>query len=37
MIQGHTKNAEYRLFNILKGGYHKKNIFTYEELLKTLD
>ena len=36
-IQGHTKNDTYCLFDLLKGGYYKQDIFTYEELLVILD
>ena len=36
-IRGRTNNSVDSLFNILEGGYHKRDIFTYEELLKILD
>ena len=36
-IQGHTKNATCRILNLLKDGYHRRENFTYEELLKILD
>ncbi len=37
LIVGHTKNACDRLFNSLKHEYHKKNIFTMDELIVALD
>ena len=35
-VRGHTKNSSDRLFNLLKGGYHKLNIYVYEDMLKVL-
>ena len=32
LVVGHTKNAADRLFNTLKKGYHKQNIFTMDQL-----
>jgi len=32
LIKGHTKNARDRMFNILKLGYHRKDIFTVDQL-----
>ena len=32
LVVGHTKNAADRLFNTLKKGYHKRNIFTMDQL-----
>ncbi len=34
---GHTKNAADRLFNLLKQEYWKKNLFTFDKLVRTLD
>jgi hypothetical protein len=36
-IRGHTKNACDRTYNQMKSKYHKKNIFTWEQALKTLN
>jgi uncharacterized protein YnzC (UPF0291/DUF896 family) len=36
LIVGHTKNAADRLFNSLKHEYRKKNLYTMEELIKSL-
>ena len=36
LIVGHTKNACNCLFNSLKHEYHKKNIFTMDELIVAL-
>ena len=35
-VRGHTKNAADRLFNLLKHGYHNRDIFTFDELLQVL-
>ena len=32
LIKGHTKNVCDRMFNLLKLGYHRKDIFTMDEL-----
>ena len=32
LVKGHTKNAADRMFNLLKLSYHKRNIFTYDEM-----
>lgn len=37
LIVGHTKNAADRLFNSLKTEYRKQNIYTMEELIRSLD
>lgn len=37
LIKGHTKNACDRLFNLVKLDYHRKNVYTYDELFKTID
>ncbi len=37
LVKGHTKNAADRMFNLLKNSYHNKDIFTYDQLHKTLD
>ena len=37
IIRGHTKNGADRPFNLLKGGYHKIDIFTYKEISKIID
>ena len=34
-VRGHTKNACDRLFNLLKIRYHKRNVYTFTQLLKT--
>ena len=36
LVKGHTKNAADRMFNLLKHQYHRRNIFTYNELHKIL-
>ncbi len=36
-VHGHTKNACDRMFNLMKLSYHRKDIFTMSELLKTLN
>ena len=35
-IFGHTKNAAYRWFNMLKKAYRRLNLFTYEQLLASM-
>ena len=37
LVKGHTKNAADRLFNLLKPSYHRKNIYTYDDLCTNLD
>ena len=37
LVKGHTKNAADRMFNLLKMNYHKKDIYTYEQLHQTLN
>ena len=37
LVKGHMKNSADRMFNLLKHGYHKHDIFTYEELAKVLN
>jgi hypothetical protein len=37
LVVGHTKNAAYRLFNLPKKEYWKQNLFTFDELVRTLD
>ena len=37
LVKGHTKNACDRMFNLLKAGFHKKDIETYEELLAVVN
>ena len=37
LVVGHTKNAADRLFNLLKLEYRKQNLFTFDELARTLD
>ncbi len=37
LIVGHTKNVADHLFNSLKQDYQKKNIFTFDKLVQTLD
>lgn len=37
LIKGHTKNACDRMFNLLKMGYHCKDIFTVDQLLEILN
>jgi len=37
LIVGHTKNAADRLFNSLKHEYRKKNLYTMEELIESLN
>jgi hypothetical protein len=36
-IHGHTKNACDRTYNQMKSKYHKKDIFTWEQTLQTLN
>jgi hypothetical protein len=36
-IRGHTKNACDRTYNQMKSKYHKKDIFTWEQALQTLN
>jgi hypothetical protein len=36
LVVGHTKNAADRLFNLLKQEYWKQNLFTFDELVRTL-
>jgi hypothetical protein len=37
LVVGHMKNAADRLFNLLKQEYQKLNLFTFDELVRTLD
>ncbi len=37
LIVGHTKNAADRLFNSLKNEYRKQNLFTFQDLVETLN
>ena len=37
LVVGHTKNAADRLFNSLKHKYWKQNLFTFDQLARTLD
>jgi hypothetical protein len=37
LVKGHTKNAADRMFNLLKLSYHKKNIYTYDQLKDILN
>ncbi len=37
LVVGNTKNADDRLFNLLKQEYRKQNLFTFDELVRTLD
>jgi hypothetical protein len=37
LVIGHTKNAADCLFNLLKQEYRKQNLFTFDELVRTLD
>jgi hypothetical protein len=37
LVVGHTKNAADCLFNSLKQDYWKKNLFTFDKLVQTLD
>jgi hypothetical protein len=37
LVVGHTKNAADRLFNSLKQEYRKQNLFTFDDLVWTLD
>jgi hypothetical protein len=37
LVDGHTKNAADRLFNLLKQEYWKKNLFTFGKLVRMLD
>jgi len=37
LVVGHTKNAADRLFNSLKHEYRKQNLFTFDQLARTLD
>jgi hypothetical protein len=37
LMVGHTKNAADCLFNLLKQEYWKQNLFTFDELVRTLD
>ena len=37
LVKGHTKNAVDRMFNLLKHSYHCLDIYTYDQLHKTLD
>ena len=36
LVVGHTKNAADRLFNSLKTLYRKKNLYTFDQLVKAL-
>jgi hypothetical protein len=35
-MRGHTKNACDRMFNLLKMQYHRRNIYTFNQLMQTL-
>ncbi len=37
LVVDHTKNATDHLFNLLKQDYRKQNLFTFDELVRTLD
>jgi hypothetical protein len=37
LVVSHTKNAADRLFNLLKHEYWEQNLFTFDELVRTLD
>ena len=37
LVVGHTKNAADRLFACLKTKYHKQNIFTFQEMVESLN
>ncbi len=37
LVVGHMKDATDRLFNLLKQEYQKQNLFTFDELVQTLD
>ena len=37
LVKGHTKNAADRMFNLLKLSYHKKNIYTYDQMQDVLN
>ena len=37
LVKGHTKNACDRMFNLVKLGYHKKNTYTYSQLLDCMN
>ena len=37
LVKGHTKNSADRMFNLLKHQYHRRDIFTYEELHNILN
>jgi hypothetical protein len=37
LVVGHTQNAADRLFNTLKTKYHKQNLFTFQELVESLN
>jgi hypothetical protein len=37
LVVGRTKNAADHLFNLLKQEYWKQNLFTFDELVRTLD
>ena len=37
LVKGHTKNACDCLFNLVKLQYHRKNIYTYNDLLENLN
>ena len=36
LVRGHTKNACDRMFNLMKMNFHKRDLFTYEDVLETL-
>ena len=36
-VQWCTNNATGNIFNLFKGGYHKRYIFTYDKLFKIFD
>ena len=37
LIKGHTQNACDRMLNLVKSGYHKKNLCMYNELFNTVN
>ena len=36
LVKGHTKNSADRMFNLLKRGYHRRNIYTYNQMHEVL-
>ena len=36
-MRGHKNNATDRLFNLLKGGYHNKNIYKLQDMVEVLN